>query len=116
MVKDRTGLYNRQLDSTAIIFRVLTAFQPGGLSERSAILDALSRPAPGKSACDTLVALRTWQRLKKRAEELNATVPDPSVLVVALGKLCKPVITADTNITFRISAFRHEQKVDTVPT
>ena len=69
---------NRQLDSTAIIFRMLTAFQPGGLTDRTAILE-VSRPAPGKSAYDTLVALRTWQRLKKRAEEVNATIPDPSV-------------------------------------
>ena len=44
---------NRQLGSTAIIFRVLTAFQPGGLTEKSAILDALTRPAPGKAFSDT---------------------------------------------------------------
>ena len=107
---------NRQLDSAAIIFRVLPAFHPGGLGDRTAILDVLSRPAPGKGAYDTLIALRTWQRLKKRAEELNAIIPNPSVLVVALAKLCKAAIAADTNITFRITAFRHEQKVDTVPT
>ena len=75
-----------------------------------------SRPAAGKGAYDTFVSLRTWQRLKKRAEELNATVPDPSVLVVVLDRMCKPVITADTNIAFRVSAFRFEREVDTVPT
>ena len=74
---------------------MLTAFHSGGMGERAAILDALSRPAPDKGAYDILVALRISQRLKKRAEELNATIPDPSVLVVALDKLYKPAIAAD---------------------
>ena len=95
---------------------MLTAFQPGGLTEKPAILDALTRPAPGNSIGDTLVSLRTWDRLKKRAEELKATIPDPSILVMALGKLCGPVINASASRSFRISLFRHELHIDMIPT
>ena len=107
---------NRQLDSTAIIFRVLTAFQPGGLSEKSAILDALTRSVPGKAFSDTLIALRTWNRLKQRAEELKATIPDPSILVVALDRPCSSVLSTNPNISFRSASFRHELNIDTIPT
>ena len=86
------------------------------MSEKSAILDALTRPAPGKAFSDTLIALRIWSRLKKRAEELKATIPNPSILVVALDKLCSPVLATNPNISFRIAAFRHELHIDTIPT
>ena len=46
-------ILNRQLDSTAVIFRVQSAVQPGGLSEKLPIFSALTT-APSKHISDTV--------------------------------------------------------------
>ena len=61
----------------------------------------LTNPAPGTNLSDTLSASRTWNRLEKRAAELEVSLPDPSLLVVAIDKLCGPTLAAQTSLSFR---------------
>lgn len=73
----------RRMSCPHIIFRVMTAFQPGGAKERAAILKALGDPAPATSPLQGVTSLRAWRRLYMRAQELDVALPDASILVAA---------------------------------
>ena len=51
-----------------------------------------------------------------RATELKVSLPDPSLLVAAIDKLCTPTLASNNSMSFRISSFRHDSQVDTIPT
>ena len=51
-------LANRQLSCVHAIYQVLKTFQPGGLAERSKLLDALQSPGSGGSPKEVLEKLR----------------------------------------------------------
>ena len=74
------------------------------------LLIALTNPAPGKNLSDTLTALCTWSRLKNLAAELEVSLPNASLLVAAINKLCGSTLAAQT-MSFRVSSFRHESQV-----
>ena len=70
--------------SPMILFRLHTCYQPGGASERAAVLNALQSPALPQSLDEALVWLRSWPRWVQRCKDLNMMVPDGSVLSKAL--------------------------------
>ena len=107
---------NRQLDCTAIVFRILTAFQPGGPQEKAVVLQALTSPATGKSAPEALKGLRMWVRLRKRADELEVAQPDPSLLVAAIDLITAEVLKQHPQASFRLASYRHAEQVDVLPT
>ena len=55
-------------------------------------------------------------RWRKRAEELKATEPDPSVLVRAITRLTARVLDSHRELSFRIALARSTLMVDTRPT
>ena len=57
-----------------------------------------------------------WQRHHSRAEELGATVPDPTLMVGALDKIMSKLLQGNPQANFRLSAFRMGAQVDTKPT
>ena len=56
------------------------------------------------------------QRHHSRAEELGATVPDPTLMVGALDKILSKLLQGNPQSNFRLSAFRMGAQVDTKPT
>ena len=80
-----TMVSERMMTSTGIIFTLMKHFQPGGASERTALLKTLTSPAFGKSIKEATSSLRTWRRVYVRTGEIGATLPDPTVLLKALG-------------------------------
>eukprot|EP00435_Cladocopium_sp_Y103_P057305 s319_g19.t1 len=77
----------RTLSSTGILFRFYTVFQPGGGSEKAALLRQITEPKIGSSVADLLTGLRSWRRLLGRANELRLALPDPAVLSGILGRM-----------------------------
>ena len=84
--------------------------QPGGLSEKSALLKGLQSPAPATNAADAIEKLRGWNRSIIRAGELGVTLPDPVLQVHALD------LTREAQVSFRIQTWRHQHGLDVRPT
>ena len=107
---------NRWLSSAAILFRVLCLFQPGGSSERSHLLSQLVSPAVCKSFTEAIKGLRTWQQGLQKAGEIQATLPDPSLLLRGVDSATASLLSAHPMIGFRVNAFRHQLAIDYNPT
>ena len=72
---------NRDVTSTAIIWRLLTTYQPGGAGEKSYILRSLTSLQVGETAMELANGLRQWRRCFQRAQEIEATLPDGTLMV-----------------------------------
>ena len=72
---------NRWLSSASILFRVLCVWQPGGSNERAHLLAQLVQPESCKGYREALPILRKWHQNLQRAHEIQATLPDPSLLL-----------------------------------
>ena len=60
-IKDEI-IATRELTTAAILFRVMRAYQPGGLIEKSRLLEDLTMVPTTKSAQEVVAALRLWKR------------------------------------------------------
>ena len=74
----------RVLSSTAIIYRLLVRFQPGGAGEKQLLLSQLTTVPKGKDVHEVAAGLRNRRRHYGRAQEVNATLPDGVLLLKAL--------------------------------
>ena len=106
----------RQLHAAGVLYRVLRSYQPGGLSERTMTLAALTQVEPAKTSLEAAESLRLWRRQMQRAKELEATLPDATLQVRALDVIMSTVLEGDAQASFRVSSFRLQHEVDTRPT
>ena len=94
---------------------MLKAYQPGGLSERAATLQALTGTAEAESPKQAVEQLRLWKRQLLRTQELGASSPDPTLLIHALHATMRKVLRLDSQAAFRVSVYRMQQQVDVKP-
>ncbi|CAK9074981.1 Retrovirus-related Pol polyprotein from transposon TNT 1-94 [Durusdinium trenchii] len=105
---------SKSLSTFGILVKGMIAYQPGGLSERQAILgQALQNPVEASNVGQgvTTFALR-W---KRRAEEVGVSIPDPTILARGLGKMMKKLVSMHPELHFRLQLIR-STLVDAVPT
>ena len=102
----------RLLGTSAIVFRVITKYQPGGSSEKQQLLSFLVSPDAVTTASGAVKGLRKWRRWIARALELRVSVPDPSLQLRALDKLSPPL---GPSATFRVQTFRSQTLLDQAP-
>ena len=107
---------NRDVSSTAILWRLLTTYQPGGAGEKAHLLKALTVISSGSSALDISTELRQWRRCFQRAREIGAALPDGTLLVHALEAAATLLGRLDGQSGFRVASARSELKVDEQPT
>ena len=105
----------RQLTLQGILFRVLKAFQPGSLYERSQTLAALTGASQAGSPQEAVDALRLWRRQLLRAGELGASLPDPILMVNALDRIMMGLLQAQPQAAFRVSSYRMQHGIDIRP-
>ena len=105
----------RQLTPQGILFRVLKAFQPGSLYERSQTLAALTGTAQAADPQEAVDALRLWRRQLLRAAELGASLPDPILLVNALDRVMGLLLQQQAQAAFRVSSYRMQHGIDVRP-
>ena len=108
-------IVNRWLATSSILFRVMCTFQPGGASERALLLSTLVQPEPYRSFKDALAGLRRWQQNLVRAQEIHASLPDPSLLLRGIDGATSGLLSSSPMVSFRVNAFRHKTALDYSP-
>eukprot|EP00435_Cladocopium_sp_Y103_P033016 s3094_g8.t1 len=107
---------SKSVTTLCILTKAMIQYQPGGLSERSAILSALESPQESPTIASAVTQLRKWIRWKRRAQEVGVAIPDSSILIRGLGKLMRKITVTYPDLSFRLSLVRNSLLVDTVPT
>ena len=79
----------------ALLFRIMTLYQPGGEFERGWVLKQLQSPEPATDAVKALETLRSWSRWSRRSEDLGLARPDPTILARGLTTIVQPVLEKD---------------------
>ena len=110
-----TVIAERLMTTTGILFTLLKNFQPGGSSERTMLLKELSEIKVGKSPGEACAGVRSWRRFYTRTKEIDATVPDPIILLKALEPAVQLISQLDAQATFRLAQSRAQLQVDARP-
>ena len=106
----------KEVSTLAVLSRLMTSYQPGGLSEKAAILSALDSPEEAQTLAQAVVGLRRWLRWHRRAGEVNVVRPDATIQVKGLGRLMKKVLRDHPDLGFRIQLAKTTLAIDTTPT
>ena len=106
----------KEVTVVSILSRLMLSYQPGGLSEKSAILAALDSPEEAQSLAAAVIGLRKWLRWHRRAGEVGVTRPDATIQARGLSKLMRKVLRDNQDLGFRISLAKSSLHVDTTPT
>ena len=106
----------KSITALGILSRAMLQFQPGGLTERSAILTALEAPMEAATVGSAIQQLRRWMRWKRRALEVGVSIPDRSILMKGLGRLVRKIVSSYPDLNFRLSLVKSSLLVETVPT
>ena len=88
------AITHRILDVPSLLFRLHVLYQPGGVSERAAVLKHLAGRPVGEDVHECIAALRKWRRYLERAEAMHVAIPDSSILLRALETMIKKVLQA----------------------
>ena len=102
--------------ATHILFRLYTTYQPGGTGERNLVLNHLQNPQVIHDATAGVAALRDWGRWYQRCIDFGMNLPDPMVLVGALTSMTKPMISKDTEVTWRTEMVKSTLQLHARPT
>ena len=102
--------------ATHILFRLYTTYQPGGTGERNLVLSHLQNPQVIHDATAGVAALRDWGRWYQRCIDFGMNLPDPMVLVGALTSMTKPMISKDTEVTWRTEMVKSTLQLHARPT
>ena len=106
----------KDISTMSILCRLMLSYQPGGLSEKAAILSALDSPEEAQSLAQAVVGLRKWLRWHRRAGEVGVTRPDATIQVKGLGRLVKKILRDNADLAFRIQLAKSSLQIDTAPT
>ena len=113
-IKDEV-VATRELSTSGILFKIYRTYQPGGLGERSRLLEDLTAAPKTTVAQEVVSALRLWKRKASRAMELSAQLPDPLLLIRTLDAMAKPIMENGSQAAFRIHFFRMQHGLDVRP-
>lgn len=105
----------RELTSTALLFRLFVRYQPGGAGEKAILLSKLTVLDKSKNSTELAAALRSWRRHFARAEEIDAVLPDGTLLLKALEPACTVIAGLDAQASFRLAQSRLQLGVDQLP-
>lgn len=107
---------SRELTSTAIVYRVLVRYQPGGSAEKQLLLNHLLHLPQQDDIKRMVTDLRSWRRHYKRAIEIGTSLPDGTLLLKTLEGPVLAIAEKDAQASFRIATCRSQLGVDERPT
>ena len=110
------AITHRIVDVPSLLFRLHVLYQPGGSSERAAILKHLEAEAGNENVHECIAALRKWRRYLERAEAMQVSVPDPSLLLNALEIMVRKVLAAHPQVKFRVDLNKNQLQLQGRPT
>ena len=105
----------RELTSTALLFRLLVRYQPGGSGEKSILLAKLTSLDKSSGTPELAAALRSWRRHYARAQEIGAILPDGTLLLKALEPAVAQIGALDAQAAFRLAQSRLQLGIDQQP-
>ena len=106
----------KDVSTMSILGRLMISYQPGGLSQKSAILTALDSPEEASTLSQAVLGLRKWLRWHRRAGEVGVVRPDATIQVKGLGRLMRRVLKDNADLAFRIQLAKSSLQIDTTPT
>ena len=106
---------DRALSSTAILYKLMVRFQPGGAGEKQILLQQLTSMPRVSTAHEVASAVRNWRRHFGRAQEVQAVLPDGVLLVKALDEPLQRIAALDQQAAFRLSQSRMQLQLDEKP-
>ena len=107
---------DRSLSSTAILYKLMVRFQPGGAGEKQILLQQLTTMEKSSTIQEVASAIRNWRRHFGRAEEVQAVLPDGILLLKALDDPLQKIAAMDQQAAFRLSQSRMQLQLDQQPT
>ena len=109
----RDGLVaNRETNCVALLFLVLRTYQPGGLQERTALLETLNNPGTTNNPAEAAQKLRSWGRALSRATSTQISAPDASLMLRGLNSLADLTLKKHPHVSFRCSQARNTLQLD----
>ena len=106
---------NRWLTTASLLFRMQCVYQPGGSSERSMLLSQLVSPEIMKTCGGAVTALRKWLQHFNRVQELQASLPDSSLLLKRIDGATASLMAQYPALNFRVNSFRNRASLDYNP-
>ena len=107
---------SRSLHCVGLLYHVLRLYQPGGLQERTRLLDQLSSPGKASSSMEGVTKLRNWFRALARGMTMGVSIPDSSIMLRGLDVLSEGILAKNPQVGFRCSTARNELHLDHQPT
>eukprot|EP00439_Symbiodinium_sp_Y106_P070347 s1173_g12.t1 len=98
------------------LFRLLVNYQPGGSTDRALVLAQLEPKDGATDPTEVIGALRRWFRWLQRAQDLQLSLPDPSVQIRALSTITKKLAERNADLQFKIALAKTELRVESRPT
>ena len=115
LAEQQTLVTDRALSSTAILYKLLVRFQPGGAGEKQILLQQLTSMPKLTTIQEVAGALRNWRGHYGRAQEVQAVLPDGVLLVKALDTPLQKIAGLDQQAAFRLSQSRMQLQLDEKP-
>ena len=106
---------DRALSSTAILYKLMVRFQPGGAGEKQILLKQLTCMPKATTIQEVAAGIRNWRRHFGRAEEVQAVLPDGILLLKALDEPLQKIASMDPQAAFRLSQSRMQLQLDERP-
>ena len=106
---------NRWLTTASLLFRIQCIYQPGGSSERAMLLSQLVSPDQVKTFGAGVMMLRKWQQHFHRVRELQASLPDSSLLLKGVDAATGSILAQHPSLAFRVNTFRNRVSLDYNP-
>lgn len=107
---------SKEVSVMNILARLMLSYQPGGLSEKAAILSSLDSPDEAQTLVQAVLGLRKWLRWHRRAGEIGVVRPDSTIQVKGLQKLMRKILKEHQDLGFRIQLAKSSLQIDTAPT
>ena len=102
---------DRALSSTAILYKLMIRFQPGGPGEKQILLQQLTTMPKVTTIQDVASALTG----DGRAQEVQAVLPDGVLLLKALDEQVQKIASLDPQAAFRLAQSRMQLQLDERP-
>ena len=98
------AITKRLEEPTKILLFVMIKYQPGSRKEKENLLAQIINPEVKWTNETALEGLRDWKRKIERAKELDLIIPDPSIMLSALGTITEKALKNDRRRTFRMES------------
>ena len=93
----------KDLSPLSIVTKLMICYQPGGHQEKAAVLTALEQPPEVSGVAEAVQGLKKWLRWKKRAEDIDVKLPDPSILLRGLDRMVAKALLTNPTVHFRVT-------------